>query len=118
MRYQMKPNMATLLKQAQKMQEQLVKAQEELDSIKAEGTSGGGMVKVIANGKQEIESVKIDPEVINKDDPEMLEDLIVAAVNYALEKAGEIAREHINNIAGGLLGGGAGTGLKLPGMGF
>ena len=114
----MKPNMASLLKQAQKMQEQLVKAQEELDNIKVEGTSGGGMIKVIANGKQEIESVKIDPEVINKDDPEMLEDLIVAAVNQALEKAGEMAREHINSIAGGLLGGNVGGGLKLPGLGF
>ena len=111
----MRPNMASLLKQAQKMQEQLSKAQEELDSIKAEGTSGGGMIKVVANGKQEIESVKIDPEVIDKDDPEMLEDLVLAAVNQAIEKAGEMAKEHMNSMTGGMLGGLPG-GLKLPGM--
>ncbi|MCH7782047.1 YbaB/EbfC family nucleoid-associated protein [candidate division KSB1 bacterium] len=111
----MRPNMASLLKQAQKMQEQLSKAQEELDSIKAEGTSGGGMIKVVANGKQEIESVKIDPEVIDKDDPEMLEDLVLAAVNQAIEKAGEMAKEHMNSMTGGMLGGLPG-GLKLPGI--
>lgn len=111
----MRPNMASLLKQAQKMQEQLSKAQEELDSIKAEGTSGGGMIKVVANGKQEIESVKIDPEVIDKDDPEMLEDLVLAAVNQAIEKAGEMAKEHMNSMTGGMLGGLPG-GLKIPGM--
>jgi len=111
----MKPNMAALLKQAQKMQEQIAKAQENLDSIKAEGTSGGGMIKVIANGKQEIESVKIDPEVIDRDDAEMLEDLVLAAVNQAIEKAGEMAKEHMNSITGGMLGGLPG-GLKIPGM--
>lgn len=111
----MKPNMASLLKQAQKMQEQLSKAQDELDSIKAEGTSGGGMVKVVANGKQEIESIKIDPEVIDKDDAEMLEDLVLAAVNQAIEKAGEMAKEHMNSMTGGMLGGLPG-GLKIPGM--
>ena len=111
----MKPNMASLLKQAQKMQGQLSKAQDELDSIKAEGTSGGGMVKVVANGKQEIESIKIDTEVIDKDDPEMLEDLVLAAVNQAIEKAGEMAKEHMNSMTGGMLGGLPG-GLKIPGM--
>ncbi len=111
----MKPNMSALLKQAQKMQEQLSKAQEELDSLKAEGTSGGGMIKVIANGKQEIESVKIDPEVIDAEDPEMLEDLIMAAVNQAIEKAGEMAREHMNSMTGGMLGG-MPDGMKMPGI--
>lgn len=111
----MKPNMAALLKQAQKMQEQIAKAQENLDSIKAEGTSGGGMIKVIANGKQEIESVKIDPEVIDREDAEMLEDLVLAAVNQAIEKAGEMAKEHMNSITGGMLGGLPG-GFKIPGM--
>ncbi len=111
----MKPNMSALLKQAQKMQEQLSKAQEELDNLKAEGTSGGGMIKVIANGKQEVESVKIDPEVIDAKDPEMLEDLILAAVNQAIEKAGEMAREHMNNMTGGMLGGVPG-GMKMPGL--
>lgn len=107
--------MAALLKQAQKMQEQIAKAQENLDSIKAEGTSGGGMIKVIANGKQEIESVKIDPEVIDREDAEMLEDLVLAAVNQAIEKAGEMAKEHMNSITGGMLGGLPG-GFKIPGM--
>ncbi len=111
----MKPNMSALLKQAQKMQEQLSKAQEELDNLKAEGTSGGGMIKVIANGKQEVELVKIDPEVIDAKDPEMLEDLILAAVNQAIEKAGEMAREHMNNMTGGMLGGVPG-GMKMPGL--
>jgi len=111
----MKPNMASLLKQAQKMQEQLSKAQDELDNIKVEGTSGGGMVKVIANGKQEIESIKIDTEVIDKDDAEMLEDLVLAAVNQAIEKAGNMAKEHMNSMTGGMLGGLPG-GLKIPGM--
>lgn len=103
------------MKQAQKMQEQIAKAQENLDSIKAEGTSGGGMIKVIANGKQEIESVKIDPEVIDREDAEMLEDLVLAAVNQAIEKAGEMAKEHMNSITGGMLGGLPG-GFKIPGM--
>ncbi|MFC1557011.1 YbaB/EbfC family nucleoid-associated protein [candidate division KSB1 bacterium] len=111
----MKPNMGALLKQAQKMQEEIAKAQEELDTIKAEGSAGGGMVKIIANGKQEIEEIKIDPEVVNGDDVEMLEDLVLAAVNQALEKASELAKDHMNSIAGGFLGGLPG-GMKLPGL--
>ena len=113
----MKPNMSALLKQAQKMQEQLSKAQDELDNLKAEGASGGGMIKVVANGKQEVESVKIDPEVIDAQDPEMLEDLVLAAVNQALEKASEMAKEHMGSITGGMLGGMPG-GLNIPGMNF
>lgn len=113
----MKPNIAAMLKQAQKLQERIAKAQEELDSLKAEGTSGGGMVKVVANGKQEIESIKIDPEVIDPDDPEMLEDLVLAAVNQAIERAGNMAKEHMNSITGGLLSGLPG-GLKIPGLGM
>lgn len=113
----MKPNMGALLKQAQKMQEEIARAQEELDTIKAEGTAGGGMVKVIANGKQEIESITIDPEVVNTDDVEMLEDLVLAAVNQAIEKATEMARDHMNNITGGFLGSMPG-GMKIPGLGL
>lgn len=112
----MKPNMGNILKQAQKMQEQMMKAQEQLDQVKAEGTSGGGMVKVVANGKQEIESVKIDPEVVNSDDVEMLEDLVAAAVNQALEKAGEAAKEKMNEATGGMLGAMPGGGMNLPGF--
>ena len=113
----MKPNMGALLKQAQKMQQQLEKAQQELDTLKAEGTAGGGMVKVIANGKQEIEEIKIDPEVVDNEDVEMLEDLVLAAVNQALENASEMAKEHMNKMTGGLMGGMPG-GLNIPGMSF
>jgi len=113
----MKPNMGALLKQAQKMQEEIAKAQEELDSIKAEGSSGGGMVKVIANGKQEIEEIKIDTEVVQSDDVEMLEDLVLAAVNQALEKAGDLAKDHMNSITSGFMGGLPG-GMKIPGLNF
>ena len=111
----MKPNMGNILKQAQKMQEQMMKAQEQLDQVKAEGTSGGGMVRVVANGKQEIESIKIDPEVVNSDDVEMLEDLVAAAVNQAIEKANEAAKDKMNEATGGMLGGMPG-GMNLPGF--
>lgn len=113
----MKPNMGALLKQAQKMQDEIAKAQEQLDTLKAEGTAGGGMVKVVANGKQEVESIKIDPEVVTSDDTEMLEDLILAAVNQALEKANELSKEHMNSITSGFLGGMPG-GMKIPGLNF
>ena len=103
------------MKQAQKMQEQMLKAQEQLDQVKAEGTSGGGMVKVVANGKQEIESIKIDPEVVNSDDVEMLEDLVAAAVNQAIEKANEAAKDKMNEATGGMLGG-MPPGMNMPGF--
>jgi len=111
----MKPNMGNIMKQAQKMQEQMLKAQEQLDQVKAEGTSGGGMVKVVANGKQEIESIKIDPEVVNSDDVEMLEDLVAAAVNQAIEKANEAAKDKMNEATGGMLGG-MPPGMNMPGF--
>ncbi len=113
----MKPNMGALLKQAQKMQEDMAKAQEELDTLKAEGTSGGGMVKAVANGKQEVEEIKIDPEVVDVEDIEMLEDLVLAAVNQALEKAGEMAKDHMNSVTSGFMGGMPG-GMKIPGLNF
>lgn len=103
-------NMNSLLKQAQKMQEDIKKAQEGLINITVEGTSGGGMVKVIANAKMEVISVHIEEEVINTDDKEMLEDLIAAAVNQALKAAQEKANEEMQKITGGMLGG-----LNLPG---
>ena len=107
--------MTGIFKQAQKMQEDLMKAQEELGDIKVEGTAGGGMVVVTANGKQEILDIQIEKEVINPDDQEMLEDLILAAVSQALEKAGDAANEHINKKAGGMLSQLPG-GMKFPGM--
>ena len=103
-------NMNNLLKQAQKMQENMKTAQEGLADIMVEGTAGGGMVKVQANGKLEVLSVSIEPEVVDADDKEMLEDLVVAAVNQAISSAQEKANEEMQKITGGMLGG-----LNLPG---
>ncbi len=104
-----------LMKQAQKLQEKMEKVQEELEKMEVEGTSGGGMVTVMANGKQEIMRVKIDPEVVNPQEVELLEDLILAAVNQARERAQEVAEEKMREAAGGMLPG-MGDGLKIPGL--
>jgi nucleoid-associated protein EbfC len=111
----MKPNINQLLKQAQKMQENLARVQDELANITVEGTSGGGMVKVVANCQNQIVEVKVDPEVINPDDKDMLEDLIAAAVNQALENAAKRSQEEMAKVAGPLAGNLPG-GFKLPGM--
>ncbi len=89
-------NMQQLMRQAQKMQEQLTKAQEELDAMEYEATSGGGMVTCRVNGKREIISLTIKPEAVDPDDVEMLQDLVAAAVNEAL-RAGEKNREETMN---------------------
>jgi nucleoid-associated protein EbfC len=112
-----KMNMQNIMKQAAQMQENMAKAQEELSGIKVEGTSGGGMVTVSATAKQELLQIKIDPEVVSPDDVEMLEDLIVAAVNQAMEKASAAAGEHMQKSTGGMLGG-LGADMKIPGLGF
>lgn len=111
-----KPNMAEIFKQAKKAQEELAKVQEALEGMIVEGDSGGGIVKVKANGKQKILSVKIDPEVIESDDIEMLEDLLTAAVNQALEKAREMEKQEMQKVAGGMLGNLPLEGLKIPGF--
>jgi DNA-binding YbaB/EbfC family protein len=90
------------LRQAGKLQMELKKAQEELAERTFEASAGGGMVTVVANGKQEIVSIKIDPEVVNKDDVEMLEDLIVAAVNEARGRAQEMMMSELAKITGGM----------------
>jgi len=105
----MSKGLGDMMKQLQKMQAKFEEMQKELEEKKVEGTAGGGMVKVVANGKQEILEVKIDPEVVNKDDIEMLQDLIVAAVNQAQERAKELQAENLSNLTGG---------LKIPGLGF
>lgn len=110
-----KPNLGALLGQVQKMQEKMEKAQEGLIDIEVEGTAGGGMVIVVANAKQEILQITIDPEVVDPDDIDMLEDLIVAATNQALEKAQQAANEHLQKEAGGMLPNLPG-GLKIPGF--
>jgi len=107
--------MAGLMKQAQKLQENMAKAQAELEQLEVEGSAGGGVVSVKANGKQEIIEIKIDQDVIDPDDKEMLEDLITAAVNQALKNAKEAAEEKMSEAAGGLMGG-LPPGFKIPGF--
>ena len=104
--------MGNMMKQAQKLQKQMLEMQEELGGKTVEGSAGGGMVRVIANGHQEILEVKIDPEVVDPDDIELLEDLIVAAVANAREKAKQMMETEMGKIMPGGLGG-----LGLPGIG-
>lgn len=99
----MAKGLGNLMKQAQKLQAKVAQIQEEMASKTVEAQAGGGMVSVVANGKMEILSVKIDPEVVNPDDIEMLQDLVVAAVNEALRKANEMMKEEINKLTGGLI---------------
>jgi nucleoid-associated protein EbfC len=96
------PNLGGLMKQAQQFQAKFAKLQEELAEKTVEGSSGGGMVKVVANGKQEIVSVTIDREVVTPDDIEMLQDLILAAVNDGLTKAKTMMNEEMGKITQGL----------------
>ena len=110
-----KPNLGGLMGQFQKVQEKLAMAQEELMNIEVEGSSGGGMVSVVANAKQEILRIKIEEDVVDPEDIDMLEDLVVAAVNQALEKAQQAASDHLQKAAGGLLPNLPG-GFKIPGM--
>jgi len=96
------PNMGNLLKKAQQLQEKMAKLQEELSEKTVETSAGGGMVTVIATGKQEIASIKIDPEVVNQEDIEMLEDLVLAAVNDALFQAKQMLNEEMTKLTGGV----------------
>lgn len=96
------PNMGNLLKQAQQFQSKIAKLQEELGDRTVEASSGGGMVTVVVNGRQEVLSINIDPEVINPDDQEMLRDLILAAVNDGLSKARDMVNEEMGKLTSGL----------------
>ncbi len=91
-----------MMQQAQKLQAQFLKAQEELANLTVEASSGGGAVKVVMNGQREIQSVKIAPEVVNKEDVEMLEDLILTAVKEAQAMAQEAAAKKMGGLTGGL----------------
>jgi hypothetical protein len=91
-----------ILKQAQQMHGKISQLQEEMAKKTVEATSGGGMVNIVMNGKQEVLSVKIDPEVVNREDIEMLQDLISAAVNEAIRKSQEMVAEEMKKITGGL----------------
>jgi DNA-binding YbaB/EbfC family protein len=95
-------DMGNLLKQAQQFQAKLAKLQEELANRTVEASSGGGMVTVIANGRQEIVSIKIDPEVIDPGDKDMLQDLILAAINDALSRAKSMVNEEMGKLTQGL----------------
>lgn len=97
-------NIQQMMKQAQQMQERL---QKQMADLKVEATAGGGMVTVVMNGSKQLQSIKIDPEAVSKDDVEMLQDLILAAVNDAHRKADE----EMSKTMSGMMGG-----LKIPGM--
>ena len=99
--------MNNIMKQAQKMQKQMMEMQEELANRTVEATVGGGMVTVLANGQQEILSIRIDPEVVDQNDVEMLQDLILAAVNEAHRKSQELMSDEMNKLTGG---------IKIPGL--
>lgn len=95
-------NINNIMQKAQEMQEELEKKQEELAEKEVEATAGGGMVKVVMNGNQEVVDISIEKEVVDPEDSEMLEDLILAAVNNAKEKAEEMKQEEMGDIAGGM----------------
>ena len=94
--------MGNMMKQAQKLQTKMMKLQEELSSRTIEASSGGGMVKVVANGKQQVVSIDIEKEVVDPEDVEMLQDLILAAVNDALAKSQEMVSSEMGKLTGGM----------------
>ena len=100
-------NMGNLVKQAQQMQQRMLKMQEELAQRTVEASVGGGMVTVTVNGKSEVLRVKIEPQAVDPNDVEMLEDLMVAGVNEALRKAHDMMSEEMGKLTGG---------MKIPGL--
>jgi DNA-binding YbaB/EbfC family protein len=99
--------MGNLMKEAQKLQSKMLKLQEELAQKTVESTAGGGMIKVVANGRQQIVSIAIEKEVVDPDDVEMLQDLLLAAVNDALVKSQEMVSSEMSKLTGG---------MNIPGM--
>jgi len=95
-------NMNNLMKQAQKMQRQMEEMQEEMESKTLETTSGGGAVKIVISGKKEIKSIELSPDIVDPDDVEMLQDLIIAAVNEAVRQADEMTNREMGKITGGM----------------
>ena len=100
-------NLGNMMKQAQKLQSKMLEMQEELGNKTVTVQVGGGMVEVVANGRQEILSLHIDPEVVNPDDTDMLQDLVMAAVNDALNRSREMVSEEMAKLTGG---------MKIPGL--
>ncbi|MEA3241167.1 MAG: YbaB/EbfC family nucleoid-associated protein [Pseudomonadota bacterium] len=103
----MAKGMGNLLKQAQQMQAKMAKIQEEVGARTVESSAGGGMVTVVANGKQEILSISIEPQVVDPDDIDMLQDLVVAAINQVLKEAGEMMSAEMGKVTGG---------MQIPGL--
>ncbi len=95
-------NMQKMLKQVQKMQADMVKIQEKLAEMTVEGTAGGGVVKIIMNGKQEVMDIYLEPEILDPEDSELIEDLLMAAFNEALRKVQDLAEEQMGKATGGL----------------
>lgn len=95
-------DMKKMMKQAQRMQAELAKAQDEIKDMTFEATSGGGMVKVVATGDMAIQSIEIDPEAIDPEDVEMLQDMVTAAVNEALRGVSEMSTQRLNAATGGM----------------
>lgn len=100
-------NMNKLMKQAQQMQAKMAKMQEELEDKTMEATAGGGVVKVVVNGKQELLDIQIDPDAVDPGDVEMLEDLILAAVNEGMRKVKDMMEDEMGKLTGG---------MNIPGM--
>src|SRR5579875_3237790 len=105
------PNMQQLLKQAQKMQEDMLAAQESLKDETVDASAGGGMVKVVVTGDLVVKSITVDPQAVDPEDVELLQDMVLAAVNEGLRSAQELAADKMGGITGGL-----GGGLGLPGF--
>ncbi len=103
----MAKGMGGMMKQVQKMQKKMTQLQEELEQKRVESSSGGGMVTVVVNGRQDVLEVKIHPDVVNPDDVEMLEDLILAAINQAQQRAQDMMQEEMGQLTGG---------IQIPGL--
>jgi DNA-binding YbaB/EbfC family protein len=100
-------NMAKMMKQVQKMQADMGKLQDQLGEMTVEATAGGGAVKIVISGKQEVKDIFLDPELLNPEEQEMVQDLLLAAFNEALRKSQDLAAQEMSKITGG---------LKVPGL--
>ena len=104
-------NMSQIMKQAKAMQEKMAEMQKKIEETEIEGSSGGGAVKILMNGKHEVKNLFIDPSIVNSDEKEVLEDLIIAALNDVNKKIAENTNDQLGSISGGM---GLPPGLKLP----